>query len=78
MDSTASKDIRMHLYCFNWGNKPSELQFHWKPLPGKVLWKTRKSVLQADLQGKGEQRAPSAMVSAGTVAGFEGTGCKVV
>lgn len=77
MDSTASKDIT-HLYCFNWGNKQSELQFHCKPVPGKVLLKTAKSALQADLQGKGEQRAPSATASAGTVAGVEGTSGKVI
>lgn len=77
-DSTASKDVITHLCCFNWGNKQSEPQFHCKPVPGKLLSKTRKSGLQADLQGKGGQRAPSAMVSAVIVAGLEGTGGKVV
>lgn len=78
MDSTTSKDVRTYLYCFNLGNKLSELQFPCKPVPSKLLWKTRKSVLQADLQGKAGKRAPSAMVSAVIVVGVEVTGGKVV
>lgn len=44
----------------------------------KLLWKTRKSVLQADLQGRGGQWAPSVTGSAVIAASLEVTGGKVV
>lgn len=43
-------------------------------MPSKLLWKTKGSTLEADLQGKGGQRAPSAVVAAVTVDGLEGRG----
>jgi len=47
-------------------------------VPGNLLSKATKSVLQAGLPGKGGQRAPSAAVSAVIVAGLEGRGGKVI
>lgn len=69
MDITASKDIRTHLCFLKWG---------YRLLPCKLLWKTRKSVLQAVLQDEGGQRAPSQMIWVVIVAGLEVTHGKVV